>query len=67
MGNIQSVHYKLRNVYSVILFLLLVIRILAFMLMSVKCSVQISVFVVYKSVVSTVKKSSYVGCFNFRQ
>ena len=53
--------------YSVILFLLLVSRILAFMLMSVKFTVQSSVFVVYKSVVSTVQKSSYVGCFNFRQ
>ena len=26
-----------------------------------------SVFVVYKSAVSTVQKSNYVGCFNFRQ
>ena len=28
---------------------------------------RFSVFVVYKSVVSTVRKSNYVGCFNFRQ
>ena len=28
---------------------------------------RFSVFVVYKSAVSTVQKSSYVGCFNFRQ
>ena len=26
-----------------------------------------SVFVVYKSAVSTAQKSNYVGCFNFRQ
>ena len=42
MDNIQSVH-KLRHVYSVILFLLFVSKILAFnfMLMSVKYGVQI--------------------------
>ena len=28
---------------------------------------RLSVFAVYKSVVSTVQKSSYVGYFNFRQ
>ena len=28
---------------------------------------RFSVFVVYKSAVSTVQKSNYVGCFNFRQ
>ena len=28
---------------------------------------RFSVFVVYKSAVSTVLKSNYVGCFNFRQ
>ena len=28
---------------------------------------RFSVFVVYKSTVSTVQKSNYVGCFNFRQ
>ena len=28
---------------------------------------RLSVFVVYKSAVSTVQKSNYVGCFNFRQ
>ena len=28
---------------------------------------RFSVFVVYKSVVSTVQKGNYVGCFNFRQ
>ena len=28
---------------------------------------RLSVFVVYKSVVSTVQKSNYVECFNFRQ
>ena len=28
---------------------------------------RFSVFVVYKSEVSTVQKSNYVGCFNFRQ
>ena len=26
-----------------------------------------SVFVVYKSAVTTIQKSNYVGCFNFRQ
>ena len=28
---------------------------------------RFSVFVLYKLVVSTVQKSNYVGCFNFRQ
>ena len=28
---------------------------------------RFSVFVVYKSAASTVQKSNYVGCFNFRQ
>ena len=28
---------------------------------------RFSVFVVYKSTVSTFQKSNYVGCFNFRQ
>ena len=28
---------------------------------------RFSVFVVYKSAVSTVQKSNYVGCFNLRQ
>ena len=59
MGNIQSLH-ELLHVYSVILLLLFVSRTLAFnfMLMSVKCSVQISVFVVYKSAVSNVKEAA---------
>ena len=28
---------------------------------------RFSVFVVYKSAVTTVQKSNYVGCFNFHQ
>ena len=28
---------------------------------------RFSVFLVYKPAVSTVQKSNYVGCFNFRQ
>ena len=28
---------------------------------------KFSVFVVYKWAISTVQKSNYVGCFNFRQ
>ena len=28
---------------------------------------RFSVFVVYKSAVSTVQEGNYVGCFNFRQ
>ena len=28
---------------------------------------RVSVFVVYKSAVSTIQKSNYVGCFSFRQ
>ena len=28
---------------------------------------RVSVFVDYKSAVSTVQESNYVGCFNFRQ
>ena len=28
---------------------------------------RFAVFAVYKSAVSTVQKSNYVGCFNFRQ
>ena len=30
-------------------------------------ALRFSVFVVYKSAVSTVEKSNYVRCFNFRQ
>ena len=28
---------------------------------------RFSVFIIYKSVISTVQKSNYAGCFNFRQ